>query len=81
MIFLIIFLLSFVFSLLSKKEKKHEGKAEKQRIYRKNSTKRPIQTSGMFLFLPFIGTVSNDVAAPKPEKEQRIRQKKSNLKV
>ena len=74
-------------SVFKRRKRKYERKAEnentrKQRIYKENSNPTPIQTYfKRFLFLPFIGTVSNDVADLKPEKEQRTRQKKSNLKV
>ena len=66
----------------AKREEKLKKNTRKQHIYKENSNPTPIQTNfNLFLFLPFIRTVSNDVAALKPEKEQRRRQKKSNLKV
>uniref|UniRef100_UPI0011C4971E hypothetical protein n=1 Tax=Enterocloster aldenensis TaxID=358742 RepID=UPI0011C4971E len=62
--------------------KDEKEKARKQRIYKENSTSKPIHTHfNLFLFLPFIGTVSNDVADRKPEKEQRRRQKESSLNI
>ena len=79
--------LPFVFSVFKGRKSKTGRKAEKkntrkQRIYKENSTSKPIQTKfKLFLFLPFIGIVSNSVADPKPEKEQRTKQKKSSLKV
>ena len=67
----------------SKTGRKAENEnTRKQRIYKENSNPTPIHANfNLFLFLPFIGTVSNDVADLKPEKEQRTKQKKSNLKV
>jgi len=64
-----------------------ERKAEKentrkQRIYKENSNPRPLQPKlNLSLFSPFCEANSNSEPMQSRKKEQRTRQKKSNLKI
>ena len=73
--------LPFVFSLFLKggrvnQKEKPKTKAPGNNVFtRKIQPQNQCKQSSSCFCSPFIGTVSNDVAAPKPEKEQRRRQK------
>jgi hypothetical protein len=80
--------LPFVFSLFSKEERVNKKKKLKRKTPGNNVFTRKIQpkdqykqTVNCLCSCPLAVTVSNSVAAPKPEKEQRTRQKKACLKI
>ena len=58
-----------------------KGKPKSNVFTGKIQTKDQYKQAEWFLFLPFIGTVSNDMADPNLEKEQRTKQKESNLNI
>ena len=58
-----------------------KGKPKSNVFTGKIQPKDQYKQAECFLFLPFIGTVSNDVADPKPEKRAENKAEKSSLKV
>ena len=80
--------LPFVFSLFSKEERVNKKEKLKRKTPGNNVFTRKIQpkdqykqTVNCLCSCPLAVTDSNSVAAPKPEKEQRTRQKKACLKI